>query len=345
MYSVWKVLLLVATILLVICAAYGVSLWYQLNATEKRLANTEVQLADTVVELGAAKAQLAFAKTQLVDTEAQLDTAEAQLDTTQAQLDFTKDQLAIATAELNITRDQLASTRSELEASTNENSQMLSQYAGLRNQINARLGLTPQDKQSFITPGNSAVSARVQEVTGGYSEDVNEYWRDCQRLYRWVADNISYSYDSHTPVLAEDISGELVWRKSYWRMPEETLEDETGDCEDMAVLLASMLLSYNEGNYEVWVLTIRSSVPELPGHVAVAFPVAGGELTVLVPAGNYYTGHPYGSLRSDSASVAVSRWLSYWEDELPGVEIVGAFSETDHQEFSSTAEFLTWLEE
>jgi hypothetical protein len=185
----------------------------------------------------------------------------------------------------------------------------------------------------------------VQEITGGYSEEVSEYWRDFERLYRWVVNNISYSYDSYMPFLPENLSGELTWWESCWRMPEETLEDETGDCEDMAVLLASMLRSYKEPNYRVWVLIIRSSVPEVPGHVAVAFPVAGGKLTILDPAGNYYTGYPYGTLRSESTSLAVNQWLSNWENDIPGAEIVEAFSETDHQQFSSTAEFISWTEE
>ena len=147
------------------------------------------------------------------------------------------------------------------------------------------------------------------------------------------------------PFLPENISGELTWWASCWRMPDETLEDETGDCEDMALLLASMLRSYNEGNYPIWVLTIHSSVPEVPGHVAVAFPVAGGNLAILDPAGNYYTGYPYGTLQSENTSAAVSRWLSHWASEMPGAEIVGAFSDDFFQEFSGTDEFLTWAKE
>ena len=147
------------------------------------------------------------------------------------------------------------------------------------------------------------------------------------------------------PVLPGTLSGELTWREGCWRMPEETLGDKTGDCEDMAVLLASMLRSYNEGKYRIWVLIIRSSDPEVAGHVAVAFPVAGEELTILDPAGNYYTGYQYGSLRSESASVAVNQWLSHWATKMPGAEIVEAFSENSHNQFSGTNEFLTWLKE
>ena len=146
------------------------------------------------------------------------------------------------------------------------------------------------------------------------------------------------------PILPENISGELLWWQEYWRMPEETLEDETGDCEDMAVLLASMLRSYNEGEYQIWVLGIRSSVPEVKEHMAVAFPVQDGKLTILDPAGNYYTGQ-YGSLQSESISIAVNNWLSHWQREMPGAEIVEVFSEDVHEEFSSTAEFVIWAQE
>jgi len=345
MYSAWKRLFIVATILLVSCAAFGGSFWYQLNVTKKQLANTEVQLANTVVELDTTKAQLTDTKTLLDATETQLVDTKAQLGTAKAQLDVTMTQLTMTTAQLDTTKKELTTAKSQLETVKNENSQMLNQYAGLKKQISVRLAPTPQDKQSFITPNNATVSAKVQEITGGYSENVNEVWKDYERLYRWVVNNISYSYDSYMPVLPGTISGELTWWEECWRMPEETLADETGDCEDVAVLLASMLRSYNEGRYRIWVLVIRSSVPEAAGHVAVAFPVTDGRLTILDPAGNYYTGYRTGSLGSESVSVAVNKWLSHWASEMPGAEIIEAFSEDFHEEFSGTAEFLTWIKE
>jgi hypothetical protein len=142
----------------------------------------------------------------------------------------------------------------------------------------------------------------VLENTGGFSGSQDDYWRDCKRLYDWVVNNIPYSSDSHIPVLPESSSVELRWQQDYWGMPSETIEDETGYCEDMAVLLTSMLRGYNKGEYGIWVLLIRS---EESGHAAVAFPVQGGSLTILDPAGNYYT-HRKGLLGSNSVSIAVS---------------------------------------
>ena len=358
MYSVWKRLSIVAIILLVSSSAFGGYFWYQLNVTKSQLADTKVQLDSMLVELDNAESQLDDAKTlldttqtQLVDAEAQLGTTKAQLtdtetllDTTQTQLVDTEAQLGTTKAQLDATKTQLDITTVRLETEKNKNSQMLNQYASLKKQVNVRSGLTPEDRQGFINPSNSLVSAKVLEVTGGYSGSVSDYWRDCERLYRWVVSNISYSYDSYMPILPENMSDELIWRQEYWRTPEETIGDETGDCEDMALLLASMLRSYNEGEYTIWVLGISSNIPEYKGHLAVAFPVQGGQLAILDPAGNYYTGQ-YGSLQSKSVSIAVNNWLSHWQREMPGAEITGVFSEDIYEEFSSTAEFITWAQE
>ena len=341
MYSVWKRLFIVVIVLLVSSFAFGGYFWYQLNVTKNQLADTKIQLGNTLLELDNTKTQLVDTEHQLDTTEVQLVDMEAKLNTTQTQLNTIVAQLDTTQAQLDVTEAQLDMTTVQLETAKNENSQMLNQYASLKGQVNVRLGDTPEDRQSFINPSNSLVSEKVLEVTGGYSGDVNDYWKDCERLYSWVVSNISYSYDSYMPILPESISGGLIWQHDCWRMPEETIEDKTGDCEDMALLLISMLRSYNEGEYRIWVLVIRSG--EL-GHVAVAFPVQGGRLTILDPAGNYYTGQ-YGSLQSESVSIAVNNWLSHWQKEMPGAEIVGVFSEDVYEEFSSTDEFITWAQE
>jgi len=327
MYNIWEKLFIAVVILLVGASAVGGYSLYKWNVTKNQLIDTEVKLSNTVIELDNTKAQL-------IDTEGELDTTKAQLADTEAQL-------STITAELYLTKNQLDMTANQLETEKNKNSQMLNQYVSLKEQVNIRLGDTSEDRQSFITPNNSLVSAKVLEITGGYSGDVNDYWRDCERLYRWVVNNISYSYDSYMPVLPESISDGLVWQQDYWRMPQETIEDETGDCEDMAVLLASMLRNYNEGEYSIWVLVIRSGQS---GHVAVAFPAQGGRLTILDPAGNYYTGQ-YGSLDSSDISIAVNNWLSHWQSQMPDAEIIRVFSEDVFKEFSSTAEFITWTQE
>ncbi len=355
MYNIWKIVFIVVIILLVGSSAVGGYYWYKLDTVREQLANAEIQLDDTLGELYDTQIQLEDtlgelvdtqakfydAQIQMVDTYVQLSATEAQLVDTEEQLVDTEEQLSMTITQLDITSNRLDMTETQLETEKNNNSQMLDQYSGFKRQIANRVGATNQDRQGFITPESYLVSEKAQEITGGYSEDINEYWRDLYRLYQWVVKNISYSYDSSMPVLPEVMSGELIWHGEYWRLPEETLEEETGDCEDMATLLVSLMRSYNEGKFAVWAVTISSGIPGNSGHVGAAFPVANGKLTIVDPTGNYYTG--YGSLEAKSSSVAVNQWLAHWESDIPEAFISGVFTDDFYYEFSNTEEFLAWM--
>jgi hypothetical protein len=95
------------------------------------------------------------------------------------------------------------------------------------------LGNTSVDRQSFITPSDTSVSKKVQEITGVPSEAASEQWRAYENLYRWIVKNTEPSIDSYTPVHPIILSDTISWKKDFWRMPSETLKDKTGDCEDM----------------------------------------------------------------------------------------------------------------
>ena len=57
-----------------------------------------------------------------------------------------------------------------------EQSRLLDSYNELRGQVNVRLG-RGQDARYFITPDDPAVTAMVQEITGGYAKDERWPWR------------------------------------------------------------------------------------------------------------------------------------------------------------------------
>ncbi|MFC1988558.1 transglutaminase-like domain-containing protein [Chloroflexota bacterium] len=331
-----KISLVIVTILLVVSFAFGGNLWYQLGEVKAQLSNTRVELEGVKDQLNSTVVKLNSVTVQLGDTKNMLNAAENQLVEVETELGNTKTELKETEAKLNITENQL-------QISSNDNSQMLAQYSGFKQQIANRLGSTKEDKQGFITPDNYSVSTRARAITGGYSEDPNEYWRDMYRLYQWVVNNISYSYDSYVPVLPEVMSGELKWHNEYWRLPEETLEEGTGDCEDMATLIVSLMRNYNEEKFAVLGVSISSKKSGNPGHIGAAFPVIDGRLTIVDPAGNYYTG--YGSLDSESYSVAVNRWLAHWARDIPEAFISGVFTDDFYYNFSNTDEFLSWLEE
>jgi len=250
-------------------------------------------------------------------------------------------QLNATKIQLNDTIAQLSAVKPTMDGLKAERDWILRSYADMRRQINVRSGIK-QDCQYFITPDDPEIAAKVQEVTNGYSRKY--LWRDYGRLYMWIIRNIQYSLDSPTPLLPEYINGALEWRGDFWRMPVETLRDETGDCEDTALLLASMLLNYNQKRFPVWIVGVRTFGLKPEAHIALAIPCTNNQLTIFDMAAHYYTQFPvYGGFGSKNVSLAVNDWLTHLEDEIPGAQIYLAFSENFYREFSSTREFIDWF--
>ena len=186
------------------------------------------------------------------------------------------------------------------------------------------------------------VVAKVRQITGGFSQDVDEQWKDFKQMYDWVIRNVKYSRDTPLPVLPYNLDGSPVtWTKEYWRTPKETIEDKAGDCEDMALLLTSMLLAYNRGQFSEWVIQMESPTK---GHLAAAFPVKGGKLTILDAAANYYTSS-FGYLTAKDVSTAVNEWLAHLSDEMPGAHVAAVFSDGFYETFTSTEQFINWVTE
>jgi len=249
------------------------------------------------------------------------------------QLNAIKIQLQDTTAQLNAIKPEMDSLKAERD-------RILSSYASLRRQINLRVG-TGQDGQYLITPDDPEISAKVQEITGGYSED--KLWKDYARLFQWTMRSIEYSLDSPTPLLPESVDGTLEWGKDFWRTPAETIRDETGDCEDISLLLASMLLNYNQGRFPVWVVGVKNSGSEPEAHVAVAILSRNNQLSIFDITAHYWT--PFstvGGFGSQDIPLAVDHWLTHLEEEIPGAQVYFVFSESFYQEFSSNEEFIDW---
>lgn len=209
------------------------------------------------------------------------------------------------------------------------------QYGQIAKEVNRRLGESCDDRKSFVTPTDADVAAKVMAIAGEYSSDVSQQWADYDAMYDWVVANIKYSLDSRLPLLppTPDVS-KLSWQNDCWRTPSETLEDETGDCEDRACLLASMVRNYTQSRDSCWVITWYS---QDSGHAAVAIPVTGGNLAILDPVGHEIMG--FGGHQSISATTAL--WLGKWPSQS-GIHVSGVFSDTECTTFASTAEFIEW---
>ncbi|MFQ6122206.1 MAG: transglutaminase-like domain-containing protein [Dehalococcoidales bacterium] len=241
---------------------------------------------------------------------------------------------------LNDTTAQLNAIQPEMDSLKAERDQMLSSYVSLRDQINLRLGFR-QDGQRLINPDDPEVVAKVQEITDGYSEE--ELWHDYASLYQWTMRNIKYSLDSPTPILPESVTGTLEWGYDFWRTPAETIRDGTGDCEDISVLLTSMLLNYNQRKFPVCVIGIQTAGSNPKAHVAVAILNEGDQLSIFDITGRYWT--PFsdmGGFGTQEISLALNHWFNHLKDELPDPQVYVVFSENLYLEFSSNEEFIDW---
>ncbi len=107
----------------------------------------------------------------------------------------------------------------------------------------------PEQMQSFITPNDPAVQAVLNEILG---QSLGIFC-DFEALRDWVSSHVSYRHD-------QDVHGV----SEYWQYPSETLSLGTGDCEDFAILLCSLLRAYGVPADQVYVVVGVSQ--ENTGH-------------------------------------------------------------------------------
>lgn len=267
-----------------------------------------------------------------------LESSYSSLQSSHSSLQSDYDSLYSSYSSLQSSYDSLQASYDNLQSSFNSYN---SDYASLRSLVNQRA--LQLDVMDFVTPNDAAMNSTVLSVTGGWSNpsDWDEYWSDMKSMYDWVVNNVEYRYDGLFPILPSTPSGSVQYSAEMWQFPNETLSQKKGDCEDMAILLASMIRSYNGGKYWVECVLIVGS---LSGHAAVQVPVTGDKLAILDPAGNYYTQDSGGNLVSEDISTGINNWLDYWKPQMGSdVRVERVFSDYIDKSFSSTSEYVTWM--
>jgi hypothetical protein len=192
----------------------------------------------------------------------------------------------------------------------------------------------------YIQPYNPVVQMLAAKIL--MQANTSDLWSNLAAMYRWVVLNIRYQAEPA--------------RQDYWQTPTETLSNGTGDCEDFAILLCSLVLAYNSTvPAECVVIGSPVQVAGWAGHVAVAIPF-GTDICILDPAGQYYTqtgtvtkvkdGYMLvggdGRVTKKPAAEEVNLWLLGWADKLPDARVACTFSMATEKNFDDTAGFLSW---
>lgn len=164
----------------------------------------------------------------------------------------------ILSTEKNIELEEKAI--SELEESINQRKLSIT---NLNNQIIYYEKLKKYDMTVFITPENQKVKFLADKMQT----------KDPASIYQYVRDNIGYVEDYATH----------EYRFEYWQLPEETLNLGTGDCEDQAILLCTLLRAKGYSPEDVKVVFGLTS--SASGHAWVEL-LYQGDWVVFDPTSN-----------------------------------------------------------
>ena len=234
----------------------------------------------------------------------------------------------------------------QLERVVEEYEQYRSDYQALVEAVNLHSDHPREEESLFITPDDSSVTSLVMSITGGWEDpsDWGEFWTDVKSLYDWVTENIPYRYDGYYPILPSSPNGTYYNYNEMWQFPNETLTLGRGDCEDMAILLATLIQSY-AGDILVYCITIFN---DNSGHMAVfiSVPIQQDKICILDPAGEYYTntGPPFYQITQRDIATEVEDWLDYWAGHgMAGAYVGWVFSIDDWRDFEDTSAFEAWL--
>lgn len=210
-----------------------------------------------------------------------------------------------------------------------------------------RIGL--EDATALVQPDDPRIVLLAGAITHGYNGPVDLYL-DLWRMYRWVTTHIRYA-DDPSPAVVIDLRHRVIGGYTvlydftytrvgdYWKYAVETLTDGKGDCEDQAILLASMIRAYFRHyvgrDYQCYVLTV--SFAGKGGHALVIVPVKGHNIVILDPAGHYYT-NIRGVIASRQVYSEFARYQAAWRARIARYNLI--FNEKRYTRLSGSLDSL-----
>ncbi len=137
------------------------------------------------------------------------------------------------------------------------------------------------------------VTERNEVMRKAIRTDIREYVRATDGAdWELFQSRRSGSFDHRAFLIAAFVAGKIAYRtarQDYWQFPDETFWVREGDCEDRALLIASLLLASGVSGYNVRValgqirIRSRSGLSKTHDHAWVMYKKEDGRWTVLEP--------------------------------------------------------------
>lgn len=128
----------------------------------------------------------------------------------------------------------------------------------------------------FITPDEDCVEETYKKIISDPFLPFIPHW---MTIRNWVGENIGYinDYDSHN-------------ESEFWQLGKETLESRTGDCEDFAILLCSLLRTDGWKVEDVYVVIGQNEAGDYHAWVKMKIPLTPFWYNIEPTQGGWYTG-------------------------------------------------------
>jgi len=179
------------------------------------------------------------------------------------------------------------------------------------------------------------------------------WWKALQEIYFYISSEIEYVKDESIPLppkINELLDGSYQNRTfdNSIMTPSETIRLVQGDCDDQAILLYAMIDVYEKyfmgGDTLEWITIIRFS--DESWHMAVFIPIHNGKLTIVDPAGHYYTEDGNGNIGTGNAYDELYRYSKHW-DIHGGIRYIELYQVIDgkiyrvmHGDLKDTADYI-----
>lgn len=128
----------------------------------------------------------------------------------------------------------------------------------------------------FITPDEMYVQSTYKEIFSSGLPFTLVHW---MAIRNWVGNNIEYVNDCDSHGVSE-----------FWQLGKETLESRTGDCEDFAILLCSLLRADGWNVEDVYVVIGRNEAGDYHAWVKIKIPWTTLWYNIEPTQGGWYTG-------------------------------------------------------